>query len=626
MTNALCNLNSKVFSSNVCFEYPSFEIAAMPDSKGIKQFEVAARTCYRSESKITKDISSGENLLNRILKHDHLAMLEFLPDLVVKIRTNRGCCYDGETEVLTKGGWKLFSKLDGTEEFACLSDSGDLVWHKATDYIEKDWDGDLLHFESTSIDIMVTPNHNMWVNDYRKRGRIEDKWKFIEAQNLKTGAYKFRKDANWCGKKQKIHIPAHQRLSEKFPEINFNYEETSDFFELLGIWVGDGHFNRSTEHGGGNITISQTKPTGKKRIEYLCEKLNLRWSYSSPNYRIDNARLLRAVENLFGSCNKPNRRVPDIIFDADKDQIQRFLDGLVLADGNTHKTNGHIVIYIGLSEDFAGDIQRLYLQAGLCANVRKIKPTERGSINGIPVKADKETFIVSVHGKKRKIHHFLKRSAKSYGSKIKYKGKVYCVTVPHHRLYVRRNGKACWCGNSHELVRHRMCSFAQESTRYVKYDLVPFLLPWWSTATHLYESPQIVKNSLFISSCLSSAQFYRERVISGCSAQEARGSLNNDLATYINVKANIREWLHIFSLRSAKESHPDMRLLVCGIACWLNENNPLFNRIFNHYQPIKHNITWFKNNFFIELLEGAQYIINYVDADTGTDACDQWEK
>lgn len=270
MTNALCNLNSKVFSSNVCFEYPSFEIASMPDSKGIKQFEVAARTCYRSESKITKDISSGENLLNRILKHEHLAMLEFLPDLVVKIRTNRG--------------------------------------------------------------------------------------------------------------------------------------------------------------------VSQ------------------------------------------------------------------------------------------------------------------------------------------------------------------------------------------------ELVRHRMCSFAQESTRYVKYDLVPFLLPWWSTATHLYESPQIVKNSLFISSCLSSAQFYRERVISGCSAQEARGSLNNDLATYINVKANIREWLHIFSLRSAKEAHPDMRLLVCGIACWLNENNPLFSRIFNHYQPIKHNITWFKNNFFIELLEGAQYIINYVDADTGTDACDQWEK
>ena len=236
MTNVLAKLNIEAAKGGFTLHYPSFEITSMPTMDSIKQFEIAARTCYRSEDKITEDISSGTELLNKILRLNHTAMIEFFPDLVVKLRVNRGCCYDDKTEVLTKEGWKLFSKLNGTEDFACLSDSGDLVWHKATAYIEKDWDSDLLHFESTSIDIMVTPNHNMWVNDYQKRGKIEDKWKFIEAQNMKTGAYKFKKDANWDGKKQKIHIPAHQRMYEKFPEINLNHEETSDFFELLGIW------------------------------------------------------------------------------------------------------------------------------------------------------------------------------------------------------------------------------------------------------------------------------------------------------------------------------------------------------------------------------------------------------
>lgn len=44
-----------------------------------------------------------------------------------------------------------------------------------------------------------------------------------------------------------------------------------------------------------------------------------------------------------------------------------------------------------------------------------------------------------------------------------------CVTVPNGTLFVRRNGKAFWSGNTHECVRHRLCAFSQESTRYCDY-------------------------------------------------------------------------------------------------------------------------------------------------------------
>lgn len=181
-------------------------------------------------------------------------------------------------------------------------------------------------------------------------------------------------------------------------------------------------------------------------------------------------------------------------------------------------------------------------------------------------------------------------------------------------------------GVSHELVRQRICSFAQESTRYVRYNsLVPYILPAWATAAHLLENPNVIKNQLFLRSCLSSTNIYQEMLANNYSAQEARGALNNNLATYINMKTNVREWFHIFGLRCDAAAHPDMRVIMCGLVDWLFANNELFHGIIKlHFPTLVRYIDWFRKTYYVDSVEGVHYIVPYVDSATDYDMGNAW--
>ena len=119
-------------------------------------------------------------------------------------------------------------------------------------------------------------------------------------------------------------------------------------------------------------------------------------------------------------------------------------------------------------------------------------------------------------------------------------------------------------GFTHEMVRHRLCSFAQESSRYCNYSEDKFgneitvIQPYWiNRDIYLQEDWEVtigrVENDYF--NIL--AYFKRNNLPGG--PQAARGILPNDLKTEINVKANLREWRTIFKLRTAPSAHPDMR-------------------------------------------------------------------
>lgn len=107
-------------------------------------------------------------------------------------------------------------------------------------------------------------------------------------------------------------------------------------------------------------------------------------------------------------------------------------------------------------------------------------------------------------------------------------------------------------GVSHELVRHRLASFTQESTRYCNYKTkgVVFIQPpgLGDTATVLW-----------IRACEAAEAAYLNMLALGVSPQIARSVLPNSLKTEIVVTANLREWRHIFKLRCAKAAHPQMR-------------------------------------------------------------------
>ncbi|WDP87090.1 MAG: FAD-dependent thymidylate synthase [Desulfobacter sp.] len=123
-------------------------------------------------------------------------------------------------------------------------------------------------------------------------------------------------------------------------------------------------------------------------------------------------------------------------------------------------------------------------------------------------------------------------------------------------------------GVTHELVRHRMCSFAQESTRYVKYDKdIAFIRPVWSDdrligqwdPNHLDLPKDLpVGDEIWLKSMARAESEYKTLIDAKWKAQAAREILPNSMKTEIVVKANIREWRHIFALRCAKTSHPQM--------------------------------------------------------------------
>lgn len=116
----------------------------------------------------------------------------------------------------------------------------------------------------------------------------------------------------------------------------------------------------------------------------------------------------------------------------------------------------------------------------------------------------------------------------------------------------------CDRGISHEIVRHRDASFAQESTRYAAYNKDKFgneitvIRPmFFQEGTEQYTA--------WYNSCVESEAAYMHLMSLDCKAQEARSVLPNSLKTEVVMTARAYEWKHFFELRCVNAAHPQMR-------------------------------------------------------------------
>ncbi len=132
----------------------------------------------------------------------------------------------------------------------------------------------------------------------------------------------------------------------------------------------------------------------------------------------------------------------------------------------------------------------------------------------------------------------------------------------------------CDRGVSHELVRHRMCSFLQESTRYVCYANQKFGSELTVIRPSDWNTWPETSQASWLSQMSSSEDQYLKMIHDGLKPQQARSVLPNSLKTEIIVRANFREWRHIFHLRCARDAHPDMRALMLPLYLKLNKLLP----------------------------------------------------
>lgn len=136
-------------------------------------------------------------------------------------------------------------------------------------------------------------------------------------------------------------------------------------------------------------------------------------------------------------------------------------------------------------------------------------------------------------------------------------------------------------GVTHELVRHRLCSFAQESTRYCNYGGkgMEFIRPVWCRDPYDYFDKKTVElnrmSTTFLRSLQCAEEAYNQLLLQGWKPQQAREVLPNAIKTEIAVQANLREWRHIFSLRCDPAAHPQMVALMRPLLKEVKERIPV---------------------------------------------------
>lgn len=147
--------------------------------------------------------------------------------------------------------------------------------------------------------------------------------------------------------------------------------------------------------------------------------------------------------------------------------------------------------------------------------------------------------------------------------------------IEHEKITVRF---ICDRGVTHEIVRHRMASYSQESTRYCNYandkfgNELTFIKPcFWDEGTDEGKAKML----LWEKSMQNIENEYNELIEMGAKPEEARSILPNSLKTEIVVTMNLRSWRHFFRLRTSPAAHPQIREIAESLLVELKEKLPV---------------------------------------------------
>lgn len=151
--------------------------------------------------------------------------------------------------------------------------------------------------------------------------------------------------------------------------------------------------------------------------------------------------------------------------------------------------------------------------------------------------------------------------------------------IEHENVTVK---VTCDRGVTHEIVRHRLASYSQESTRYCNYSKDKFQnqISVIGLATgfqyDLDDPADRKKYEIWTRAMESAEKFYFEMLAAGASPQEARSILPNSLKTEIVMTMDLREWRHFLKLRHAAGAHPQIREISGQILKIFQERLPIF--------------------------------------------------
>ena len=350
--------------------------------------------------------------------------------LIRFLMRDRHGCYDDKSEVLTKQGWKSWPEVTGEELFATRSPLGELEYQPALRVVHKEHKGHMIGFNGMSIDMLVTPNHNVLAAPTTtlpmRRSPVFD---LMPARNVLWRSHRHTMTARWAGVASRSWQPEAGRF---LPFLGF--------MKLVGFFIGDGHL------GSANGLAFHIRK--EREITYLHQiaaesRMEVRrWadSYVVP--------ITTGMRKLFLSCYDENRekQIPRCLLDLNPQLLEALLDGLMNSDGT--RTNRSVTskwTYSTTSRKLADSIQELALKIGRSATIRPHNQTQGNGHYGT-----KPVWRVTIF-QPRNTSPGLCRTRSEADNQMgieEYNGNVHCVTVPNGTLYVRRNGYPIWSGNS----------------------------------------------------------------------------------------------------------------------------------------------------------------------------------
>jgi DNA modification methylase/predicted metal-binding protein len=356
-------------------------------------------------------------------------------------------CYDDKTKVLTDRGFILFKDLTPNHKVLTMEDTK-VKYVKPQRYYKYYYDGIMYHVKSKSVDLCVTPNHNI----YYKLGHDKD-FKLKPISKLNNHTIYLTGIGDWKGKERKyFYLPP-----VKKPIFNSTYYTKpikilmDDWLKLLGFFLSDGHTatydykktktnNRMNEERTYDITkrsviIRQTREDTKKIMRKDLEKLPIHFTETKRGFVFSNKQLFFYFKKFGKTFDK---FIPRHFKDLSKRQLNILYNALMIGDGHTTK-KGDFRIYYTSNPQLRDDVSEILIKLGYCPTIiKRIRNNSKNpSYDVYRRKSKTKKIIVGKHI-----------------SKKQYKGYVYCVEVPSHIIYVERNGKCCWCGNSYPYPRN----------------------------------------------------------------------------------------------------------------------------------------------------------------------------
>ena len=361
------------------------------------------------------------------------------------------CIFLPDTSVLTLNGWKTAYELSMNDYIATLKD-GKLVYEKPIDImIYPDYEGPMSYIKNQAIDLAVTGNHRMWVSKPYGRKKEWQPYGFARADEIVGKHLKYKKDAIWEKEDYQFVLPGVVKFLT--PKVNINLEDRvvdmNAWLTFFGIWYAEGW--ASGTDSSGCIYIAVNKQRVKDALYPALNNLGYKFSVSEEDkLSLYDYQLYRYMKPL--SVGAPNKELPEWVFKLSKEQTHVLIRGMLLGDGSS-KSNG-CEFYYTSSVKLADQFQQLCLHSGWAAMISThIKAGENlVEIRGKEVVNNYDVLRISVITKRLNptVNHGHVHEQKIQEEKYieNEKCPVFCLQVPSEVFYIRRNGKACWTGNS----------------------------------------------------------------------------------------------------------------------------------------------------------------------------------